>query len=44
MAVSDFIEATLRIQRDFAWRRKVELRDYLQSLEQGPRHPVQRIG
>jgi len=34
VAVSDFIEATLRAQRDFAWRRKADLQDYFQSLEQ----------
>ena len=32
--ISDFIEATLRVQRDFAWRRKADLRDYFRSLEQ----------
>ena len=34
VAVSDFIEATLRAQRDFAWRRKADLHDYFHSLEQ----------
>lgn len=37
VAVSDFIEATLRIQRDFAWRRKADLRDYFHGCGPCPR-------
>ena len=42
VAVSDFIEATLRVQRDFAWRRKADLHDYFHGCGPGPRprHPV----